>query len=102
MKLLKRTIPALISAVTALGGLSLSAGSIEYEQSADRNRRLYADDCCDIISGEDYNIMVRLSGKMITADSSGNVMQWEKNGSDQQKWHITANGDGTCSILSCA
>lgn len=102
MKLLKRTIPALFAAVTALGGLSLSAGSIKYEQSTNRNRRLYADDCCEIISGEDYNIMVRLSGKMITADSYGNVMQWEKNGSDQQKWHITANGDGTCSILSCA
>jgi len=102
MKLLKRTIPAFIAAVTALGGLSLSAGSIVYEQTADKNRKLYADDCCEIISGEDYNIMVRLSGKMITADSSGNVIQWEKNGSDQQKWHITANGDGTCSILSCA
>ena len=37
----------------------------------------YADEYGEIISGADYTIMVRLSGKYITAANDGNIHQWE-------------------------
>ncbi|EWM53557.1 family 43 glycosylhydrolase [Ruminococcus flavefaciens] len=62
----------------------------------------YADEYGDVISGADYTIMVRLSGKYITAASDGNVQQWEKLGNDSQIWHIESAGNGKCCILSGA
>lgn len=62
----------------------------------------YADEYGEVISGGDYTIMVRLSGKYITAASDGNVQQWEKLGDDSQVWHIESAGDGKCCILSGA
>ena len=100
MKLSKRFIAAAISTVTAIGGLSMTAYPVTYEQATDNNAA-YADEYGEIISGQDYTIMVRLSGKMITASNDGNVIQWEKTGENSQNWEITANGDGTCRILSC-
>lgn len=102
MNLFRRTVPAVFAAATAISGLSLTAGSVKYDRQNPNLSIYYADDCGDVISGANYNIMVRLSGKFFTADSSGNVIQWDGNGSDSQKWHITGNGDGTCTILSCA
>ena len=102
MNLFRRTVPAVFAAATAISGLSLTAGSVKYDRQNPNLSIYYADDCGDVISGANYNIMVRLSGKFFTADSSGNVIQWDDNGSDSQKWHITGNGDGTCTILSCA
>lgn len=58
----------------------------------------YADENCEIISGCDYTIMVRLSGKFITASSDGNVNQWEMTDSDSQIWHIESVGSGMCRI----
>ena len=60
----------------------------------------FADSYGDVISGADYNIMVRLSGKYITVASDGNVMQWEKKGDSSQIWHIESIGNGKCCILS--
>ena len=60
----------------------------------------YADEYGEVISGADYTIMVRLSGKFITAASDGNVHQWEKLGDDSQIWHIESAGNGKCCILS--
>jgi GH43 family beta-xylosidase len=62
----------------------------------------FADSYGEIISGTDYTIMVRLSGKYITAASDGNVQQWEKKGDSSQIWHIESAGDGKCCILSGA
>ena len=59
-----------------------------------------ADEYGEVISGGDYNIMVRLSGKFVTAGSDGNVQQWEKKGDSSQIWHIESAGDGKCCILS--
>lgn len=60
----------------------------------------FADEYGEVISGADYTIMVRLSGKYVTAASDGNVQQWEKLGDDSQIWHIESAGDGKCCILS--
>lgn len=60
----------------------------------------YADSFGEVISGGDYTIMVRLSGKYITAASDGNVHQWEKLGDNSQVWHIESEGNGKCCILS--
>mgnify|MGYP002626830679 FL=1 len=60
----------------------------------------YADSFGEVISGGDYTIMVRLSGKYITAASDGNVHQWEKLGDNSQVWHIESAGNGKCCILS--
>jgi len=60
----------------------------------------FADSYGEVISGADYTIMVRLSGKYITAASDGNVHQWEKLGDNSQVWHIESAGDGKCCILS--
>ena len=62
----------------------------------------YADSFGEVISGGDYTIMVRLSGKYITAASDGNVQQWEKLGDNSQVWHIESAGDGKCCIFSGA
>ena len=60
----------------------------------------YADALEKIVSGAEYTIMVRLSGKFITAASDGNVQQWEAKGDSSQRWRIVAQGDGYCAILS--
>ena len=59
----------------------------------------YADTFGDIISGAEYTIMVRLSGKFITAKSDGNVHQWEKLDDDSQKWQIVAVDRNLCKIV---
>ena len=59
----------------------------------------YADSYGEIISGADYTIMVRLSGKYITAASDGNVQQWSKTDGDTQNWHIESVGKGLCKIV---
>ena len=58
----------------------------------------YADEYGEVISGLDYTIMVRLSGKYITAADNGNVHQWEKLGNDSQVWRITSAGKNLCRI----
>ena len=62
----------------------------------------YADSFGDVISGADYTIMVRLSGKFITAAGDGNVQQWSRTDGDEQKWHIESAGKGLCKIVSAS
>ena len=59
----------------------------------------YADSTARVPSGMEYTIMVRLSGKLLTADS-GNVIQWETKGDASQKWKILSLGDDYCAIFS--
>ena len=92
------------------GALALCAGIVaayapmpSSAQGADGPEPLsaaYADSFGDVISGTDYTIMVRLSGKFITAANDGNVCQWEKKSDNSQQWKIVSAGDGKCSILS--
>ena len=63
-------------------------------------KAVYADSFGDVVSGAEYTIMVRLSGKYVTAASDGNVHQWEKLDGTSQHWKIISNRDGTCSIFS--
>ena len=46
-----------------------------------------ADSFGDVLSGAEYTIMVRLSGKLITADQD-NVIQWEDKAGSSQRWRI--------------
>jgi len=54
----------------------------------------------EVVSGNNYVIMVRLSGKFITATTDGNVHQWEKLGNDSQVWHFESAGNGNFAIFS--
>ncbi len=60
----------------------------------------YADSAGDVVCGAEYTLMVRLSGKFVTAASDGNVQQWEKTGDSSQVWRIVSAGAGKCSFLS--
>lgn len=60
----------------------------------------FADERNEIVSGAAYTMMVRLSGKFITAAENGNVHQWEKLGDASQQWIITKIGNETCKIVS--
>ena len=60
----------------------------------------YADSAKQIPFGTDYTIMVRLSGKFITADTNGNVMQWAARGDDSQNWRIVDAGNGYVAFLA--
>ena len=62
----------------------------------------YADAAKRIAFGTDYSIMVRLSGKFITAADDGNVMQWEARSGDSQNWHIIDAGGGYVAFLAGA
>lgn len=60
----------------------------------------YVNKSAGIVSGAEYTIMVRLSGKYITAAADGNVQQWESLGNASQNWRIIDAGDGYCAFLS--
>ena len=60
----------------------------------------YVNKSAGIVSGAEYTIMVRLSGKYITAAADGNVQQWESLGNASQNWKIIDAGDGYCAFLS--
>ncbi|WP_303835364.1 family 43 glycosylhydrolase [Ruminococcus flavefaciens] len=92
MKVLKRLLAAAGAAALAMTACPVTA---QAAVTAD-----FADEYGEVISGADYTIMVRLSGKYITAASDGNVHQWEKLGDSSQVWHIESAGDGKCCILS--
>ena len=87
------------------GVAALSAPMPASARSSDSSQPLsavYADGFGDVVSGTDYTIMVRLSGKYVTAASDGNVHQWEKTGDRSQEWRIVSAGGGKCNILSAA
>lgn len=52
-----------------------------------------------ILSGAEYTIRVRLSGKMLTADAD-NVQQWEDKADASQRWRIVKTDGGACAIFS--
>ncbi|MBR4626961.1 MAG: family 43 glycosylhydrolase [Ruminococcus sp.] len=93
-------MPSVLAFITGVSAVPFTADAVDYDKVQSADLEQYADSYGEVISGLDYNIMVRLSGKYITAGTDGNVIQWEDNGSDAQLWHITSNGDGTCSIVS--
>lgn len=62
----------------------------------------YVNKAAGIVSGADYTIMVRLSGKYITAATDGNIQQWESKGDTSQSWKIIDAGGGYCAFLSSA
>ena len=99
MKRLKKSAALLLCA-----GIAASAGPPDASaEGADNPAPLtatYADSFGDVVCGTDYTIMVRLSGKLVSAASDGNVQQWEDTGDISQKWHIVSAGDGMCSFLS--
>ena len=53
----------------------------------------------EVYSGAEYTVMSRLSGKFMTADTTGNVMQWERQDGDSQVWQFVAAGEGMYRIL---
>jgi len=98
MNLLKKI--AIITASVLLSG-QFSLINTQASQYSQKTVHIpYADTSKDIISGAEYTIMVRLSGKYITAQSNGNVCQWENLQNASQKWKIFVLESGMCKILS--
>ena len=89
-----QTAASLLTAAAAITGIRVSA--------ANPVTAPYVNKAAGIVSGADYTIMVRLSGKFITAASDGNVLQWEMLGDASQKWRIIDAGGGYCAFLSSA
>jgi len=57
-------------------------------------------DYVEIVSGKDYMIMSRLSGKYLTANSNGKIQQWEKKNDNSQIWRFESAGNGRFAILN--
>ncbi len=99
MKVLKRiTALAMSLALTGQALLPDANGIVVSERISAPDTLYYADSFGDVLSGAEYTIMVRLSGKLITADNTGNVIQWEDKGDQSQRWKIVSCRNGMCSI----
>ena len=99
MKVFKRiTAFAMSLALTGQVILSDASGVMVSEKISVPDKLYYADSFGDVLSGAEYTIMVRLSGKLITADNTGNVIQWEDKGDNSQRWKIVSCRNGMCSI----
>lgn len=94
----RRRIAASAAALVIAG--TAYPGSIDRASGIVSSERI--DSSGNIISGCEYTIMVRLSGKYVTASADGNVHQWEKLGDLSQCWKIESAGDGKCCILSAS
>ena len=75
-----------------------NAGASDFHLTPTTVNAVTADTADDVICGCDYTIMVRLSGKYITAAADGNVHQWEKLGNASQQWRIIDAGSGKCAL----
>ncbi len=70
-------------------------------QAADIPTKLSCPIVCsqpEILANTTYSIMVRLSGKYLTATDSNSLIQWADNGQSNQQWFIQDAGDGFCKI----
>ncbi len=102
-----KQLAALLAAVTASTGIAAMPQHEETQFFAETTAAPaahavsaeYADAGQTVVSGAEYRIMVRLSGKFITAAEDGNVQQWEALGTAAQRWKIVKQ-DGYCAILS--
>ena len=94
------------AAMTVSAGLAITSAPVSLPVNAinadgsEMVSAVYADTFGDVVCGTEYTIMVRLSGKYVTASGDGNVHQWEKLDDKSQQWKIVSAGDGLCSILS--
>ena len=95
----KRQILSVLIAAAMMMPSGFFAEPVSAETTAQPVSVPYADEVGRVPAGTEYTIMVRLSGKYLTADKS-NVIQWETKGDASQKWVIQAAGDGYCAILS--
>ena len=90
------------SLLTALSLTVLSAASLPAEQGTAAGQPAVTLSCADtagrVLSGAEYTFMVRLSGKYITADTDGNLIQWEGRGDASQRFTVQAEQDGYCSV----
>ncbi|MCQ2417772.1 MAG: family 43 glycosylhydrolase [Oscillospiraceae bacterium] len=95
---MKRKISAFLSCVMLSAFTSVSVPFVH--AAASPLSAAYADSAKRIISGAEYTIAARLSGKCMTADTNGNVIQWESLGTSAQHWKIVQQENGCCAILS--
>jgi len=92
-----------VAAVSAVLLAASAASGITSDASAAEDLIItaeYADTAKRIISGAEYTITARLSGKCMTAQNDGNVWQWEPMNTEDQHWQIVQQSDGCCAILS--
>lgn len=91
------------TAAAAALALALQAAPVNVSAAGyDPVSASYADSFGEVLSGADYTIMVRLSGKYITASQSGNVEQQSKRDDTSQLWHIESVGGDMCRIVSAS
>lgn len=92
----------LLQAVSAmlLAAAAVTAVPAVQASAAEPVSAPYVNKAAGIVSGADYTIVVRLSGKFVTASEDGNVQQWEATGKASQNWRIIDAGGGYCAFLS--
>ncbi len=90
---------AVMAGAFALSALPFSPPAASAE-SSEQISAVYADEYGEIISGAEYTIMSRRSGKFISVASDGNAEQWERDTNRGQTWKIISTGGGKCCILS--
>lgn len=92
---MKKTTAFFTAAALLFGMMPVSLSNTDRKAYAAQNEKLTCTLACgqsDIPVNTTYSVMVRLSGKFITADASGNLKQY----SDAQEWLIRDAGDGFC------
>ena len=93
-----RMLAAAVALAAAVNPVSVPVSAADYSPVS----ASFADSYGDVVSGADYTIMVRLSGKYVTASQSGNVEQQSRRGGDSQIWHIESVGGDKCRIVSAS
>ena len=93
-----RMLAAVVALAAAVNPVSVPVSAADYSPVS----ASFADSYGDVVSGADYTIMVRLSGKYVTASQSGNVEQQSRRGGDSQIWHIESVGGDKCRIVSAS
>ena len=89
---MKRNVKAVslaLSAVTAVQSMQFVHAVIN---AAESDHAAVVSDT--ILSGAEYNIVNKLSGKLVTAGSDGNVMQSASAEGTAQSWLIISSGNG--------
>ena len=96
-KRMKKYLAVLCSLAVAAGNC---INGVTYAVPGDAITLVTADSFGEIISGGFYTLSAVNSEKYITANSEGNVNQWEALQDNSQKWQIIKTGNGYCRIVS--
>jgi GH43 family beta-xylosidase len=102
MNISKHILSAIVCTTLLQFPINNTFSSVAESSNGNAVSAVYADERGEIICGNDYSLMVRLSGKFVTAVDGNDVRQFEKKNDASQTWRIISAGDGKCAFLSGA